>query len=228
MCAGHPHRASPCRPASTTASRAASTPTRAPLLCAAHPAARAAEWLTRGEVQKLVVVFTGVESRLVLERWMFVVEMDRAALAPGCVPRRCCCRRRAGGRGGAARGADADAPAPAPRARPVQRRPNPTPSLARSCRATRHKGHKEIAAEIAAVIRQITASVTFLPLLDEPCTFDVLAHTDAAVAVPGAWEESDPRHIAGAASEVQLRSVSTSIHSVAPVVSYRAAAPGDA
>jgi len=184
-------------------------------------------------VQKLVVVFTGVESRLVLERWVFVVETDRAALAPGCVPRRCCCRRRAGGRGGAARGADA--PAPAPRERSVQRQTTPhshctalARSLARSRRAARHKGHKEIAAEIAAVIRQITASVTFLPLLDEPCTFDVLAQTDAGVTVPGAWEESDPRHIAGATSEVQLRSVSTSIHTVAPVVSYRAAAPGDA
>jgi len=32
--------------------------------------------------------------------------------------------------------------------------------------------------EIRDVIRQITASVTFLPLLDCPCTFDVLIHTE--------------------------------------------------
>ena len=31
------------------------------------------------------------------------------------------------------------------------------------------KEEKEISKEIQAIIRQITASVTFLPLLDEPC-----------------------------------------------------------
>ena len=31
------------------------------------------------------------------------------------------------------------------------------------------KEAKEISKEIQAIIRQITASVTFLPLLDEPC-----------------------------------------------------------
>ena len=34
---------------------------------------------------KLVVVITGVESRDVLERWVFNIETDRAALTPGCV-----------------------------------------------------------------------------------------------------------------------------------------------
>lgn len=45
-----------------------------------------AEWLSKGEVQKLVVVITGVETREVLERWVFNIDTDRAALAPGCVP----------------------------------------------------------------------------------------------------------------------------------------------
>jgi len=44
------------------------------------------EWLSRAEVQQLVVVFTGIETRQVLERWVFKVETDAAALAPGCVP----------------------------------------------------------------------------------------------------------------------------------------------
>jgi mitotic spindle assembly checkpoint protein MAD2 len=68
----------------------------------------------------------------------------------------------------------------------------------------------------------VTASVTFLPLLNEPVSFELLAHTDTAAVVPGAWAESDPRHIAGATSEVQLRSMTTRIHTVAPKVSYRA------
>jgi mitotic spindle assembly checkpoint protein MAD2 len=42
-----------------------------------------AEWLGRGEVQKLVVVITGVETREVLERWVFNIDTDRAALTPG-------------------------------------------------------------------------------------------------------------------------------------------------
>ena len=31
---------------------------------------------------------------------------------------------------------------------------------------------------LQSIIRQITASVSFLPLLDEPCTFDMLVYTD--------------------------------------------------
>ena len=62
---------------------------------------------------------------------------------------------------------------------------------------------------------QITASVTFLPLLDEPCacfacscvlrclnlvcagTFDLLVYTDAASAVPSEWCVRVRRHSCG-------------------------------
>ena len=39
------------------------------------------------------------------------------------------------------------------------------------------KDEKKIKQEIREVIRQITASVTFLPLLDCICSFDVLIYT---------------------------------------------------
>ncbi len=42
-----------------------------------------AEWLTKGEVQKLVVVIAGVESKDVLERWVFNIDTDKAAMGPG-------------------------------------------------------------------------------------------------------------------------------------------------
>ena len=42
--------------------------------------------------------------------------------------------------------------------------------LTRSAHRPAEKDEKEITKEIQAIIRQITASVTFLPLLDEPCT----------------------------------------------------------
>ncbi len=169
-----------------------------------------ADWLTRGEVQKLVVVITGVETREVLERWVFNIDTDKAAMGPGCV-----------GSGGTAGG---DSPFCAPFSRPLTRSHfAPSASLlppppARS--VVRQKNPKDISNEIAAIIRQITASVTFLPLLEEPCTFDLLVYTDAQCGVPTAWEESDPKYIASS-SEVRLRSFTTTIHKVAPSVSYK-------
>ena len=37
--------------------------------------------------------------------------------------------------------------------------------------------------EIAAIIRQITCSVSFMPLLAERCSFDLLVYTDKDVLV---------------------------------------------
>ncbi|CAE8606419.1 unnamed protein product [Polarella glacialis] len=75
--------------------------------------------------------------------------------------------------------------------------------------------------EIQAIIRQITASVTFLPLLDEPCAFDLLIYTDRDAQVPTAWAESDPKYIVGGQQEVKLRSFTTKIHKVDGAVAYR-------
>ena len=88
-----------------------------------------------------------------------------------------------------------------------------------------HKSDKEIQSEIAAIQRQITASVTFLPLNDEPCAFDLLVYTDSGVEVPRAWEESDPRLIVNS-DEVKLRSFTTKVHRVDASVSYRADGSG--
>lgn len=74
--------------------------------------------------------------------------------------------------------------------------------------------------EIQAIIRQITASVTFLPLLNDTCTIDLLAYTDRNSDVPIEWEESDARLIDGAAN-VKLRSFATSVHAVDAAVSYK-------
>jgi hypothetical protein len=41
--------------------------------------------------------------------------------------------------------------------------------------------------EIQAIIRQITASVTFLPMLEDKCTFDLLVYTKADSEVPQQW-----------------------------------------
>ena len=86
---------------------------------------------------------------------------------------------------------------------------------------TAEKDEKKIKAEIRDVIRQITASVTFLPLLDCLCSFDILIYSHSDTAVPAEWGESDPCYIINS-EEVKLRSFSTGIHRVEAAVSYKA------
>ena len=128
----------------------------------------ATEWLSTGNVQKLVVVITGSSTGETLERWVFDVRTDKSVQGDTVVD----------------------------------------------------KSEKEVMSEIQAIIRQITASVTFLPLLEEPCTFDLLVYTDEDVEVPKAWEESDPKYIANS-DEVKLRSFTTKVHKVDACVSYK-------
>jgi mitotic spindle assembly checkpoint protein MAD2 len=84
------------------------------------------------------------------------------------------------------------------------------------------KTEVEIQEEIQAIFRQITASVTFLPVLDGNCTFNVLVYADADSDVPIEWGDSDAKEIKNG-EKVQLRSFSTSNHKVDTMVSYRLA-----
>ncbi|KAL2814192.1 HORMA domain protein [Aspergillus granulosus] len=88
--------------------------------------------------------------------------------------------------------------------------------------ASTEKTEKEIQDEIQAIFRQITASVTFLPVLDGDCTFNVLVYADADSEVPVEWGDSDAKEIKNA-EKVQLRSFSTNNHRVETMVSYRLA-----
>ncbi|KAH0568748.1 mitotic spindle assembly checkpoint protein MAD2A [Cotesia glomerata] len=74
--------------------------------------------------------------------------------------------------------------------------------------------------EIREVIRQITGTVSFLPLLDCLCSFDILTYTVPDCGIPKEWDETQPVFIANS-QEVQLRSFSTSIHKMDTIVSYR-------
>jgi mitotic spindle assembly checkpoint protein MAD2 len=82
------------------------------------------------------------------------------------------------------------------------------------------KSEAEIQSEIQSIFRQITASVTFLPMLDGDCTFNVLVYADADSEVPMEWGDSDAKEIRNG-EKVQLRSFSTSNHKVDTLVSYR-------
>ena len=78
--------------------------------------------------------------------------------------------------------------------------------------------------EIQMVMRQITASVSFLPVLQENCSFELLVYTDrhrVAANVPAdLWVDSDPKLVINSET-VKLKSFSTSLHQVDSFVSYK-------
>lgn len=108
-----------------------------------------------------------------------------------------------------------------PIAEPHEEQENqPAPTLANT--NTSKKTDAQVRAEIAAIIKQITASCTFLPVLDEPCAFQILAYTNRDAQAPAEWIDSDARLIAeGQAEQVRLRSFTTHVHRVDAMVAYR-------
>jgi len=157
-------------------------------------------WLLDGNLQRLVVVVTGIDSEEVLERWQFNIICEEATKAN------------------------------------AQEKRNPLSSRVSNSNGNENimvynntcskpqqqqkKSIKEIHNEIQAIIRQITASVTFLPLLDEPCSFDLLVYTNNDAIVPQKWQDSDPCYIMNS-QDVKLRSFTTSVHKVDSMVTYK-------
>ncbi|XP_044751139.1 mitotic spindle assembly checkpoint protein MAD2A [Coccinella septempunctata] len=74
--------------------------------------------------------------------------------------------------------------------------------------------------EIRDVVRQITASVTYLPLLDCLCSFDVQIYTKDDIELPEEWTESEPANIKNAQS-VRMKAFSTNLHKMETVVTYK-------
>ncbi|KAL3764897.1 hypothetical protein ACHAW5_003546 [Stephanodiscus triporus] len=151
-------------------------------------------WLIDGDVQRLVVVVTGIDSGETLERWQFNVLVENGDVEVSLmsandenVSQNVVKKKLSGDGMENKRGA---------------------------------KNVKEVHDEIQAIIRQITASVTFLPLLNEPCSFDLLIYTNKTAIVPKKWDDSDPRYIMNS-QEVKLRSFTTSFHKVESMVTYK-------
>ncbi|KAL3982607.1 HORMA domain family protein [Acanthocheilonema viteae] len=86
--------------------------------------------------------------------------------------------------------------------------------------STKEKHEGKIRQEMAEVMRQITASVTFLPLLESPCSFDVLIYTGKETDTPENWEETSACSILDA-EQVEFRSFSTAVHTVHTKVCYK-------
>ena len=96
----------------------------------------------------------------------------------------------------------------------------------------KEKTEKEVQGEIREIMKQITASVTFLPTLEEECrsptilarthpadtrkgSFTLLAYTSTQdpPPLPEKWNDADPHLIdKGKVEQVRLRSFSTNVH----------------
>jgi mitotic spindle assembly checkpoint protein MAD2 len=178
------------------------------------------EWMYGGKITKLVIVITSKETGEHVERWQFDVRRNNH---PPTMPRLTLCRSKS---------SENKPRANLPRLRWI-RKTQPQSKWVGKCQrcaltysqrgqedAPEEKTEAEIQAEIQSVFRQITASVTFLPMLDGNCTFNVLVYADADSDVPLEWGDSDAKEIENG-EKVQLRSFSSSNHRVDTLVSYR-------
>lgn len=85
---------------------------------------------------------------------------------------------------------------------------------------TSSKDMKKIQGEIRDVMRQIAATISYLPLLECVCSFDVLIYTKGAIECPLEWKDTKPVQIANA-EKVQLKSFSTGLHKLETIVNYK-------
>ncbi|KAK0386627.1 hypothetical protein NLU13_6462 [Sarocladium strictum] len=148
------------------------------------------KWMVGGKISKLVIVITDKDTGERVERWQFDVQIFQPVKKSKSSKATAASTDKENSAG------DRSAPAPA------------------------DKTEAEIQAEIAAIFRQITASVTFLPQLSGDCTFNVLVYADADSDVPVEWGDSDAKEIENG-ERVQLRGFSTANHRVDTLVSYR-------
>ncbi|KAG0641215.1 DNA-binding protein [Tuber brumale] len=155
------------------------------------------KWMLGGKISKLVVVITSKDTGENLERWQFDVQLQGKAKSPAAATVAAATTDGSGSTSKENSALAAAAPAP-------------------------EKTEKEIQEEIQSLFRQITASVTFLPMLDGRCTFNVLVYADGDAEVPMEWGDSDAREIVGG-EKVTLRSWGTSSHKVDTLVSYKLA-----
>ncbi|KAF9978788.1 Mitotic spindle checkpoint component mad2 [Actinomortierella ambigua] len=147
-------------------------------------------WLMACKVEKLILAIKSKETLDVLERWQFDIHNTKDETLSPTVA------------------ATNDTATPS-----TQQPQQPQP-------AKPEKTEREIQMEIQAIMRQITASVTFLPTLDERCTWTILCQTEKDVEVPATWSDSDP-HFVHNSEQVRLRSFSTNVHKVDALVAYR-------
>lgn len=168
------------------------------------------KWMVGGKISKLVIVITNKDTGEHLERWQFDVQIF--APAKSSKSSKSSRSKDAQTNGKTSTGTSSTATV----AGNQENAGGPGTAA-----AAPDKTEQEIQQEIAAIFRQITASVTFLPQLDAgECTFNVLVYADADSEVPVEWGDSDAKEIEGG-ERVQLRGFSTNSHRIETLVSYK-------
>ncbi len=146
----------------------------------ARSMAQVQRWLEHGQIDRLVVAIVEKGTGDVRERWQFDVQVtpedpalvgaEAAAATEGKENIKCVLRSDDTSKLEAS--ADTLPPARSPTstsAPPASAKPAPAAAAAASAGKGKVKTDADVRAEIAAIIKQITASCTFLPLLDEEC-----------------------------------------------------------
>ncbi|KAG0273944.1 Mitotic spindle checkpoint component mad2 [Linnemannia exigua] len=158
-------------------------------------------WLMACKVEKLILAIKSKETMTVLERWQFDIHntKDQSSHTTSTTT----------------------TTSTDPFSRPLAGQVSSTATTASSpSKPKTEKTEKEIQTEIQAILRQITASVSFLPMLDEKCTWTILCQTEKDAEVPATWSDADP-HLVHNAEQVKLRSFSTNLHKIDALVAYR-------
>ncbi|KKY39618.1 putative mitotic spindle checkpoint component mad2 [Diaporthe ampelina] len=177
------------------------------------------KWMVGGKISKLVIVITNKDTGEHLERWQFDVQIFAPAKSSKSSKSSRPKDPQANGKISTETSSTAAAAAAA--AANQENADGPGATGAAPAPAPDNKTEQEIQQEIAAIFRQITASVTFLPQLDAgECTFNVLVYADADSEVPVEWGDSDAKEIEGG-ERVQLRGFSTNSHRIETLVSYK-------
>jgi mitotic spindle assembly checkpoint protein MAD2 len=179
------------------------------------------EMLARGEVRRVVLVIGPIEEEEsskkegeaeaqgdIVERWTFAVRRSSGFSAAASQT------RRGGGENSAPKGGIEDAGGDAES-------------------ASSGDPHRQATAEVAELIKQITSTVGFLPVLEEACSFDLLVYTDSDKG-GGEEEATSPGWAALSSADCEgylvpaedreddrLRSFRTSVHEVTAHVAYQ-------
>ena len=177
------------------------------------------KWMVGGKISKLVIVITNKDTGEHLERWQFDVQIF--APAKSSKSSKSSRPKDPQANGKISTETTSTAAAAAAAAANQENADGPGATGAAPAPAPDNKTEQEIQQEIAAIFRQITASVTLLPQLDAgECTFNVLVYADADSEVPVEWGDSDAKEIEGG-ERVQLRGFSTNSHRIETLVSYK-------
>lgn len=172
------------------------------------------KWMVGGKISKLVIVITNKDTGEHLERWQFDVQIFAPAKSSKS-------SKSSRSKDAQTNGKTATETSSTTTAAANQENAEGPGAAAGAAPPPDNKTEQEIQQEIAAIFRQITASVTFLPQLDAgECTFNVLVYADADSEVPVEWGDSDAKEIEGG-ERVQLRGFSTNSHRIETLVSYK-------